>query len=315
MTNGSPYLVTGATGFIGSHLVKRLLEEGLSVVALTSGGANRWRLPPAHDRLIVREVNIADEPALESLFSEFAPEYVYHLAAGGVRADAAGGDAAFAVNVSATLGLARVAIRHPVSRFVHVGSGFELRPQAVPLNESAPTGSANYYGATKAAAAVLLEYMERAEDLPLVVCRPFSVYGAREDPARFVPYVIRQALRGEKMELTLGTQVRDYLYVTDLVDGLFRARNAPVGARFHFGSGPQGACSVRDVVGTVLRLVGADPGLALWGRRVPPRPEPQYFVADTAEAQVRLRWQARTILEEGLAQTVDYYRAAEPRTE
>ena len=308
MSHDSVCFVTGATGFIGSHLVDRLLSEGLTVVALTSGETNRWRLPPSHEGLTVRTADLANNAAMDSLFSEFAPGTVFHLAASGVRADAAQKDTAFTVNVAATLNLARTAARHNVNRFVYVGSGFELRPQAVPLNEQASLGSANYYGATKAAATVFLEYMERSEGLPLIVCRPFSVYGTREDATRFVPFIVQKALRGEPMELTLGTQVRDYLFVSDLVDGLFRAKNAPVGSVFHFGAGPQGACSVRMVVETVLRLTGFDPSLALWGKRTAPRPEPQYFVADSAAAQMRLGWLAKVSLNDGLAQTIEYYR-------
>ncbi|MBC8138353.1 MAG: NAD(P)-dependent oxidoreductase [Fibrella sp.] len=308
MSHDSVVLITGATGFIGSHLLQRFLSEGYSVIALTSGENNKWRLPQDQTRLTVRQADIADENAVASVFTELRPDLVYHLAAGGVRADVEGGDTTFGVNVVATLGLARAALRHGVERFIHIGSGFELRAAAVPLDESAKIGSTNYYGATKAAATVLLEYLERVEELPLVICRPFSVYGPGENPGRFVPYVIRQALRGEAMELTMGTQMRDYLFVADLVDGLFRAKNAPIGSCFHFGAGPQGAYSIRSVVETILRLTGAPADLALWGKRTPPRPEPQYFVADTSEAQNRLRWQAKTLLEDGLTQTIQYYR-------
>lgn len=308
MSSDSTVLITGAAGFIGSHLSRHFLSEGFAVVALVRSDSSARHLPEDQPHLSVRQADIADESAVDSVFADLRPRLVYHLAAGGVRADAGAKDTNFEVNVAATMGLARAAIRHGVDRFIHVGSGFELKAAAVPLDESAKIGSTNYYGATKAAATVLLEYLERVEGLPLVLCRPFSVYGPGESPSRFVPYVIRQALQGDSMELTMGTQVRDYLFVADLVDGLFRARNAPSGSVFHFGAGPQGACSIRAVVETILRLTDAPSGLALWGKRTPPRPEPQYFVADTSEAQNRLRWQARTLLEDGLAQTIQYYR-------
>lgn len=303
-------LVTGASGFIGAHLVRRLVAEGFSVVGLYTNSDNLCRLAGVRNRLVFHQTDLRNTSQLTELFGQYRFKWVFHLAAHGVRAELDTVEDVVRVNTLATVALARTALEHGVDRFVHMGSGFEYRPQAHPIDESIPLVPLNFYGATKAAALVLIDYLYRVEGLPLVTFRPFSVYGPGEHPSRFVPYVIGRALALEPIDLTHGLQIRDYLFVEDVVDALLKgaSHRSAVGETYNLGAGPQGAYPIRRVVETILRLTGAPPNLPRYGAGNRPRLEPPYFVADSSKAQVHLGWQSNTSIEDGLARTVAWYR-------
>lgn len=169
----NPVLVTGASGFVGSHVVRALVRQGHDIVSVfhKSGLEEDKR----HFRLDLR-----DFAALEKLFRQFRFSSVIHLAAAGVLAESETLDALSAINVEATAALGRLALANNVDRFLHVGTGFEYRPQAHPIDESAPLSAPNLYGASKAAGWMLLDALHRLEGLPLVTLRPFSIYGPGE---------------------------------------------------------------------------------------------------------------------------------------
>ena len=300
-------LVTGATGFIGSHLVRRLVRAGFNVVG-TKNVDGTHRLANLGDKVTIEPLDLQDDTALNALFRKHKFASVFHLAAAGVRAGSGGIADVLAVNTLATIKLAKLVQDQGVDRFVFVGSGFEYEPQDHPLDENAVVRPVNFYGATKAAASVVLDELWRMEQLPLIIVRPFSVYGPSENPGRFIPYVIAQALARETMELTHCTQVRDYLYVEDLVDGLASliTKIAPLGSIYNFGSGSHAANPIRKVVETILELTGASPELAVFGAVERSRPEPNYFVADSSKAIKDLGWSPQIGLREGLGRTIDW---------
>ena len=209
----NPVLVTGASGFIGTHLVASLVRQGLDVVSVSRKSG--FQEDKRHFR-----VDLCDTAAVQRLFRQFNFSSVVHLAAAGVSEETENIEGLVAVNTLATGAFARIALAHKVQRFVYVGSAFEYRPQAHPMDESTPLGAPNLYGASKAAGWMMLDSLFRLEGLPLVTLRPFSVYGPGENPAKLVPYVIAQALQSEPIRLTLGSQVRDYVFVDDVVDAL-----------------------------------------------------------------------------------------------
>jgi nucleoside-diphosphate-sugar epimerase len=300
----NPVLVTGASGFLGSHVVRTLVRQGFDAVSVFhKTGFDEDR---RHFRLDLR-----DTAAMQKLFRQFQFSAVVHLAASGVSAEAENFEDLIAVNTLATAALARTALAHGIERFLYVGSGFEYRPQAHAMDESTPLGAPNLYGASKAAGWMLLQTLHRMEGLPLVTFRPFSVYGPGENPAKLVPYAIQQALNGEPIRLMLGSQVRDYVFVEDVVEALRLGLTAPsaVGQVYNIGTGPNEARSVRQMVQEILSLTGAPLRLCWFDRASRSRRDPPYLVSDPTKAHVELGWRPRVALEEGLARTVAWYKA------
>jgi nucleoside-diphosphate-sugar epimerase len=300
----NPVLVTGASGFIGTHLVGSLARQGLDVVSVSRKSG--FQEDKRHFR-----VDLCDTAAIQKLFRQFSFSSVVHLAAAGVSAEENFADLV-AVNTLATGAFARVALANKVQRFIYVGSGFEYRPQARPMDESTPLGAPNLYGASKAAGWMMLDTLFRLEGLPLVTLRPFSVYGPGENPVKLVPYVISQALRSEPIRLTLGSQVRDYIFVDDVVDALLLGVTGPAspGQVYNIGAGPQEARSVRQFVEEILAAMGVPPRLCWFDRAARSRLDPPYLVSDPTRAHLDLGWRPRVRFEEGIARTIEWYSSA-----
>jgi nucleoside-diphosphate-sugar epimerase len=301
----NPVLVTGASGFIGGHLVRSLVRQGFDVVSASHKSG--FEEDKRHFRLDLR-----DAAAVHKLFRQFRFPAVIHL----VAAEAENFDDLVSVNTVATATLARTALAHGVQRFVYVGSAFEYRPQAHAMDEATPLGGPNLYGASKAAGWMLLDTLHRLEGLPLVTLRPFSIYGPGENPAKLVPYVILQALQGEPIRLTLGSQVRDYVFVDDVVEALRLGLTGPAtpGQVYNIGCGPQEAKSVRQLAEEILAAMGAPRKLCWFDRASRNRREPPFLVSDPTKAHVELGWRPHVRFEEGLARTLEWYKATAAKT-
>jgi dTDP-glucose 4,6-dehydratase len=270
---------------------------------------------------LIETADLRDPGSFESLFATYRFGTVFHLAAQGVQAASAAegaraGDYALEIASSNALGsmaLAQAALRHGVKTFVYCGSGLEYESGDLPVDESAPLSAPNLYGASKAAGWLLLDYLCRVEGLPLTTVRPFTVFGPAESDRKLIPYVIGKALRRETLQLGPGTQVRDYVYVSDVVDALILAAGGEnaAGEVFNIGSGVSEARTIRAVVETTLDMIGAPRSLCRFGEERRSRPDPAALVANSADAMARLGWKPRVSLEAGLARTIRFI-ASEP---
>lgn len=299
-----PILITGASGFIGSHLV-RALTRGLVVGTCTTRSRTaRLHNPPGN--FVLAFADIRDPGAMEALFAAHRFGTVFHLAAQGTQAGEDNHGELASVNTLGSLALGQIALRYGVDRFVHCGSGLEYAPSDSPLDESATLHAPNLYGASKAAGWLLLDYLRRVESLPLVTVRPFTVFGPGESESRLIPYVIGKALRNEAVQLTRGTQVRDYIYVSDVVDALLLAAGSEgaSGRVFNIGGGIDSARTVRAVVEKALDLIGAPQSLCRFGEARRSRSDPPCLISNSTRAAAELGWKPRVSLEEGLAKTI-----------
>ena len=299
-------LVTGAAGFIGSHLVRRLASGGTRVVALYTGQHGTGRLCGIPGDLRLERADLRQPESLEGLFAAYRFAEVFHLAAHGVHENDTDAAAMSETNTLGSFALGRLALRHGVRRFIHCGSALEFSLSGAPITESFPLGANTLYGASKAAGWLLLDYLHRAEGLPLVTIRPFTVFGPGESGRKLIPGVIARAARDEPVFLTSGTQVRDYIYITDAVDALLLAAGeaATPGDSFNIGCGIGGAMPVRSLVETTLRLMKVSPSLCRFGEYQRTRPDPPFLVSNPAYARSRLGWSPRVSIEEGLIQTI-----------
>ncbi len=277
-------LVTGASGFIGAQLVRRLVAEGWEAVAVARpGAASAERAQPA--------------------------EVLFHLGAVGLHeAHPRPAHEVASTNVLATLHAIRTAAEGHVRRVVHVGSGLEYGPGSC-LSEDAPLRPTSVYGASKAAAWLLASTMSRAAGLELVGLRPFTVYGPGDSPHGLVGSAALAGIRGTALELTEGRQKRDFVYVDDAVDALLVAASAPgvSGEAFNVCTGVE--TPVRTLVELLVEATGgkAQPRFGA----LPYRADELWSSSgDPAKARDRLGWTASTPLEEGLVRTVAAFEEA-----
>lgn len=302
---GEPVLVTGGTGFLGARLVRHLVEAGARVSVVSRGPLTTGRLADLADRITVLRGD------LRSLAAEPPPDWpvprrVFHLGARGVDPAASDLDELIAVNVTATARLLEYATQWQVERFVQFGTCGEYG-SCQHASEDAPLEPRSAYGATKAAATLLTQVAGRTRDLPVVVLRPFSVYGPGENPHRIVSATALRAMAGQAIPFTEGRQTRDFIYVDDVVAAALRAALIPVdrGTVFNLCTGIE--TSLRDLVQAVIREVGV-PVEVHFGA-VPPHPaELWHNCGNPARAHEGLRWAAQVPLGEGLHRTVAWLR-------
>jgi nucleoside-diphosphate-sugar epimerase len=284
-------LVTGAGGFVGAHLVARLVRDGWDVVPLVRPGSPTSRLPGV-------EVDLTDAAALAAAVRSAAPEVAFHLAAARAKDDAGQRLATAAVNAVSGLHLVEALPEHCV--VVRLGSSTEYAEQPGPMDESAPLHPRGFFGATKAAGSLLLTAAATERGLRSAVLRAFQVYGPGDQPGRLVPTVLRAAATGDPLPLTGPGLRRDWVFVDDVVDACVLAALAddlPGGTVLNIGTGVQTANE--ELVATAERVTG---------RRIDVRQgahggrgwDAASWVCDPSRA-AGLGWRPATTLEQGLA--------------
>ncbi|MCP5372631.1 MAG: SDR family NAD(P)-dependent oxidoreductase [Hyphomicrobiales bacterium] len=311
--SGKSVLVTGAGGFIGSHLAERLTAEGARVRALVhynALGSAGWL--GGSDMRGDMEVLFGD--VTDSDFMRGAVrgcDAVFHLAALiGIPYSYHAPRSYVRTNVEGTLNLLEAARDGGVGRLVHTSTS-EVYGSAlsVPIAEDHPLQGQSPYSASKIGADKMAEAYHRAFALPVVTLRPFNTFGPRQSARAVIPTIITQALAGAVVRLGNLAPTRDFTFVADTVDGLVRAGSVPgiEGRTIHLGTGRE--ISIGDLVGLVGAALGRD--LAVEGEAGRARPadsEVDRLLSDNALARELLGWAPATSLEQGIALTAAWIR-------
>ncbi len=296
---GTRALVTGAGGFVGANLVRRLVDQGHEVTGVVRPGGSRWRLTDHEGRARLLEVDLCDEGALRRLVHDVRPLWVFHLAAHGAYSWQTDPRRIAETNLMATARLIDACQEVGVTAFVHAGSSSEYGYKDHAPSEEEPLEPNSRYGVAKAAATMFCRYAAR-EGLPTITLRLYSVFGPYEDPRRLMPALVVNGLRKELPPLVSPGVARDFVWVEDAVEAFLVAAEAAAaraGAVYNVGSGVQ--TSVRDAVETARRVfaIAAAPR---WGSMPSRAWDTTCWVADISRIRSELGWQPRVNLAEGL---------------
>ena len=307
---GARVLVTGATGFIGSHLTRRLVEHGAHVHALTSTVSSVYpvRLVDIRNRITLHGGNLCDSGAMASVVEHADPQVVFHLGAyTHVGKSWERVDECIQTNVHGTVNLLQALARCHYERFVYTSTSEVYGDIAVPFREDAAVDPNSPYSVSKYSGERFCRMLQKGKSWPIVIVRPFNAYGPAQSPDRIVPEIIVKALRKERLAMTQGHQTRELNFVGDLVGGFLLAATVPgiEGEVFNIGGGQE--VSMRDLATTVHGLMG-DPIRAEFGA-LPERPtEIRAMRSDVTKARSRLGLPPFRPLHQGLEETIGWYR-------
>ena len=311
---GKNVLVTGAGGFIGSHLVQRLVESGATVRAFV-------RYNSRNDRgmleLLPKEVLSSVDVVFGDLRDPYAVrgacesvQIVFHLGALiAIPYSYLRPREVVETNVMGTLNVLMAAREARVQRIVHTSSSEVYgTAQYTPIEENHPLQGQSPYAASKIGADKLAESFYCAFDLPVATIRPFNTYGPRQSARAVIPSIISQALTRDQIHLGDLEPLRDFTYVTDTVDGFIKMAQADtrvLGQEINLGTGTE--ISIGELAKTIFQLVGVAPQIVTEESRVrPDKSEVYRLCADNRKAREVMGWSPQISLTEGLRQTIDW---------
>jgi NAD dependent epimerase/dehydratase len=309
--NNKRVLVTGAGGFIGSHLTEFLVEQGAQVRALVHYNAfGRWgwldRSPHLKDIDVVAGdltdrdsvlQAVKDREIVFHLGALIAIPYSYHAPLSYIR-----------TNIEGTLNILQTSRDVGVERLVHTSTSEVYgTAQYVPIDEKHPLKGQSPYAASKIGADKMAEAFHLSFNTPVVTVRPFNTFGPRQSMRAIIPTIIVQCLNEDTIHLGNLSPTRDFNFVSNTVDGFLLAASEPaaLGQTVNLGSGRE--ISVGDLANLIAKMVGKPIKIESEDQRLRPQgSEVERLLAGNALAQKLLGWKSKVSLEEGLSRTIGW---------
>lgn len=302
-------LVTGAAGFVGANLARRLVDAGIETGAIVRASSDIWRLRSIESEIELHRLDLCDSSAVESVVRATAPDWVFHFATHGAYSWQQDRRQIVRSNVDATANLVEACLAAGCEAFVYAGSSSEYGLKDHPPTEEEWLDPGSAYAAGKAFGTHYCRYAANVHGLPAVTLRLYSAFGPYEEPGRLVPTLLVHALEGLLPPLADADTARDFVYVADIVEAALRAAEQAAivaGRVYNVGSGRQ--TTLREIVDTVRQLFEIDREPE-WNTMAPRMWDTTVWVADPTRIQSELAWEPTTSLQDGLVATADWLRA------
>jgi nucleoside-diphosphate-sugar epimerase len=295
-------LVTGGAGFIGSHLVDRLVKLGYDVTVidnLTSGYEKN--LEEIKDKITLIRLDISSKKISKYLSGQ---DIVFHLAA---IPDPQSCDKhieeTFKSNVEGTFNILFFSLEKNVKKVIFLSSAHVYgEPQYFPIDENHPTQIYNHYTFSKRLGEITCDFFIKKHNLNIIYFRLFNTYGPKQRPSFFIPTLITQALKRKKIEIWSDKPTRDFIFIDDVVDALVKALDTNfVGGPINLGSG------LEIQVGEIAKMISSklNSELIVLNKEVG---GPMRLVCNNAKAKEILNWVPKISFNEGIEKTIDWYK-------
>jgi NAD dependent epimerase/dehydratase len=307
-------VVTGAGGFIGSHLVEALLRLGAQVTAFVRYNSRNdsgllQLIGEKTSQLRIVAGDIRDLETVRNVVKE--AEVVFHLAAlVGIPYSYVHSSEVFEVNAVGALNVLTAAKDRGIRKLV-LTSTSEVYGSAiyVPIDEKHPKQPQSPYAASKISADALALSFFYSFDLPAAIVRPFNTYGPRQSDRAVIPTIISQALTSRRISIGNTTTTRDFTFVTDTAEGMIRVAesDSAIGQEINLGTGRE--ISIGDLAELIARLIGKDIETHHEAERLrPARSEVTRLLSANNKAKAVVAWTPKVSLEDGLGRTIDWVR-------
>jgi NAD dependent epimerase/dehydratase len=307
-------LITGADGFIGSHLTEKLISQGARVIAFVMYNSfNTWGWidtfsPKDKEAAEIVCGNIRETDLLKQTLKDV--DIVFHLAALiAIPYSYASPSSYIKTNVEGTLNLLQTSLECGVKKVIHTSTSEVYgTAQYVPIDEKHPLQGQSPYSASKIGGDMVAESFYRSFNLPVATVRPFNTYGPRQSARAIVPTLILQMLKGTTIRLGSLHPIRDFTYVSDTVEGFIKAAEAEGinGEVINIGSNK--GISIGELVNTLSQIVKKEVTIECDEERVRPvNSEVNQLLCSNQKAKKLIKWQPTVKLVEGLTRTVDWF--------
>lgn len=306
-------LVTGAGGFIGSHLTERLVTEGAKVRAFvrynSRGDAGLLRLlpPDVYAQLEIITGDIRDTEAIRAATK--GVDTIFHLGALiAIPYSYLHPREVIETNVMGTLNVLMAGRDYEVRRIVHTSTSEVYgTAQYVPIDEKHPLQGQSPYSASKIGADKVAESFYRSFGLPVATIRPFNTYGPRQSARAVIPTIITQVLKKDEIKLGSLTPSRDFTFVTDTVAGFLCGATAEDAVGKEINLGTNNSITIGELAEKIFTLIGKTPNIVTDDQRLRPEKSEVFRLhASNKKAQAEMGWQPQVSLDEGLQRTIDW---------
>ncbi len=303
---GKNILVTGANGFIGSHLVRELIKRGAKIYAFIR--TKNDRINELSGEMVVYNIELTDCVKIKEFIGEIQPEKIYHLAAyPDMKPSFENTNRTIQVNIQGTMNLLHALADVDYDAFVHVGTYKEYgNTDDVPYKEKQRLDPTSSYAVSKAAAEMYCKVYYMIYKYPIVMLRLPTVYGPNQDTNLLIPGTILSCLQKKNIEMTKGEQKREIIYVSDVVEAIIIAslEKKSIGEVINVGSGEE--YSIREIVLKIISLM-KNPIEPIFGALPYRDTEIWHICGANAKAKEILKWESKVGLEEGLKRTIEWY--------
>lgn len=301
--------VTGATGFVGSYLTRRLVQDSYEVHILARQNSDAWRIKDIADKVIWHNGDLRDKQEIEKIISLVKPKGIFHLAVSGIISGIiASAQDVIANNLLGTINLIDAVNKFDYDFFINAGSFLEYGMKVAAIKESDISEPPELYSITKLAAEQYARAIAKSQHKPIVCLRLFTPYGPANKKGVLVHEIITKALNNEDINLTSPAVSRDLIYLDDVVDlFLLSAKQAKyfIGEVFNVGSGR--AVTIGEVVDFVLKETKSTSQVK-WGAHHGVSYDSDIWQADMTKTQANFAWQPKYSLEEGIKETIEWYK-------
>ncbi|HYF82773.1 MAG TPA: GDP-mannose 4,6-dehydratase [Clostridia bacterium] len=301
-------VVTGANGFIGSHMTMRMLEEKAHVHIMVREASDLWRLDKVSKDIEICKLDLRNGGEVEKYMRKIKPDYIFHMAAYGVDSRQKDYVIAADTNIIGTINMLNAAIAVGCEKFINTGTSMQYGNKLMPIRETEYYSPSNIYGSTKGSATIIAHQIATENDINISTIIPFGVFGENEGSHKFFPHVILSVLGGKSIELSPCEQYRDYCYIENIIDGFLMAvaNEKAKNEIFNIGSGD--VYQLKHFVKLIVERAGCKSDIKygsveyrkndLWS------PQP-----DISKITDVLGWSPKVSLSEGIDRTIEWFRA------
>lgn len=301
-------ILTGATGFIGSNLARRLLRDGHELHLLVRPSYKSCRIEEIRDDMRLHEVDLGNEKVLTDVVGKIQADWVFHLSAHGAYSTQKNLRKIVQTNIVGTLNLVEACLKTGFEAFINTGSSSEYGFKDHAPSETEWLEPNSHYAITKAFTTLFCRHTAQSRKVHLTTLRLYSVYGPYEETSRLIPTLIRLGLQN-KLPLLVNPNIgRDFVYIDDVIEAYLLAAAQPdqePGPIYNVGTGTQ--TSIREVVAVAKKVLGITDEPE-WGSMPDRQWDTNTWIADNRKIKNKLGWQPHSIFEQGFRLMVKWFR-------